>query len=139
MVCSVLRRAAPCLPGRGTHCLVNINAPSYLLRNITHNISVFSYIFPAHITHGNVTVARANHLAIHGTGCTRSFRPVRRNYRYCAYHGCSQTCVHRLFGTRRLLTCHLIDVRGLCFLLRFVQSVHRSVFSNAFHRFHGSF
>lgn len=57
LVGRVLRCAAPLLPAGGTHCLVNINATSYLMRNMTHKISVFSYMCPAHITQGKVTVA----------------------------------------------------------------------------------
>lgn len=139
VVCSVLSRAARLVPGSGTHCLVNMNATSYVMRTMGLNISVFSYMFPAHITEGNATVARANHLMMHGTACTRSFHPVRRNYSYCTYHGFDHTCVHRLFGTRRVFKLELLSVRGLRFLLRFTGRVHRTVTGSYFPRFHREF
>lgn len=67
-VCRVVRIIGRVLPGSGPHCLVKINAPMGVLRNVRHNMSVFSYMVPAQGKHGKVLFAGGNVVGVHGGG-----------------------------------------------------------------------
>ncbi len=113
IVCSVVRGMAPFVPGSGVHCLVNINAPTGVLGTMRHKISLFSYMVPDHGTHRKRLFADRNVVGVGGGGCRFSVQPVSRGYNYPIYRQCSETCMERLLGDRRVLSRELLIVRGL--------------------------
>lgn len=135
----VLRRMYPRVPTSGPHCLVNINGPRSLIRNMHHNVSVFSYMVPAHGTQGNRLFIASNIIGVHGTGCGDSANPLSPRYSYCAYHGCSHTCLRRLSHYGRVLNTQLGAVRGLHCCRHLVTNLHGTVRRNGLRDFMASF
>lgn len=127
-----MRRAIPCLPGGGPACLVNIKAPTGVLRKMTHKVSFFSYMCPDEGKHRKRMCAGRKGLGLFGRGCRGSVHPVRRNYRYPTYQRCDETCVQRLLGTGRVLNVHLYILRGLCFCGAVVRRVQSTLSTKGF-------
>lgn len=131
-VCHVLSTIIPRLPRGGPACLVNINAPTGVLRTMSQKISFFSYMCPSEGKHRKRMCAGRKGVGLFGTGCRLSSHPVRRKYGYPTYEDCDETCVERLLGTGRVLKVHLYMLRGLCFCGAVVRRVHSTVSTKRF-------